>query len=108
VYDESALAQALGLRLRLIGKGDEIPAYCGPRLVRFAAFVGSGLLELDIPASHGQQIYKYAVRHGIIEHHPVLEQAFGSSEKIKSFRQHLNGLRNSCTIHLVKPQASKP
>ncbi|CAE8638978.1 unnamed protein product [Polarella glacialis] len=83
-YKECALAQALGVRLRLTGKAPQYPILSLPRIVRNAAFKGTGLVELDLPASHGQQIYKYARQHGLPL--DMLEAAFGNHEKIKGFR----------------------
>jgi len=83
VYHENNLAVTLGLALRLTGRGD-LPVYCQPRLVRWAAFLGQNLIELDFPASHGQQLYKYAVRHGLP--HDTLKAAFGDTVAIQKFR----------------------
>ena len=55
-YYESSVAKRLGLHLRLVGtKGGlhSMPVYPMPRLVRYAAFMGMDLVELDMPASMG-------------------------------------------------------
>ena len=82
-YRESDLAVKLGMELRLTYKGIP-PVYSLPRLVRFAAFMGMDLTELDMPSSHGRQILKYALKHELP--HEVLSTAFGKSEVRGRFR----------------------
>jgi hypothetical protein len=83
-YVECGLARGLGAKLRLTGKAPQYPILSLPRIVRNAAFMGTGLVELDIPASHGQQICKYARVHKLPA--TMLEAAFGSHDNIKGFR----------------------
>ena len=86
-YHESSIALRLGQRLRLVGtKGGmpSMPVYPMPRLVRHAAFMGMDLLELDVPASWGQQALKYARTHGLEK--TCLEEAFASTIAIEAFR----------------------
>jgi hypothetical protein len=83
-YKECALARSLDVGLRLTGKAPEYPILSLPRIVRNAAFMGTGLVELDLPASHGQQICKYARMHKLPR--DVLEAAFGNHDNIKGFR----------------------
>ena len=71
-------------KVRLIGR--DAPVLSQPRVVRFAGFMGTGLAELDFLASHGQQIYKYAVNHGLPRN--TLEMVFCITASIKAFRQH--------------------
>ena len=56
-----------------------------PRVVRFAGFTAMGLIELDFPASHGQQLLKYAVRHQL----PcdTLRLAYGGTAAVNAFRR---------------------
>jgi hypothetical protein len=59
-YFECAAAESLNVRMRLIAtKGipsESVPVYAMPRVVRYAAFMGAGVVELDMPASWGQQV----------------------------------------------------
>ncbi|CAE8738575.1 unnamed protein product, partial [Polarella glacialis] len=100
-YKECALAQALGVRLRLTGKAPQYPILSLPRIVRNAAFKGTGLVELDLPASHGQQIYKYARQHGLPL--DMLEAAFGNHD----FLQELCMARLPNTLGKLKKQIAQ-
>ena len=84
-YYECELANRLQVPMRLTGRGQRWPLYSYPRLARYAFFTGTGLAELDFPASHGQQFLKYARRHNLS--HRTLELAFGSTEAIYKFRR---------------------
>ena len=84
-YFECELANRLQVPMRLTGRGQRWPLYSYPRLARYAFFTGTGLAELDFPASHGQQFLKYARRHNLP--HRTLELAFGSTEAIYEFRR---------------------
>ena len=84
-YYECELANRLQVPMRLTGRGQRWPLYSYPRLARYAFFTGTGLAELDFPASHGQQFLKYARRHNLS--HRTLELAFGSTEAIYEFRR---------------------
>ena len=84
-YYESSLASDIGISLRLVGKGQSLPLYIKPRLIRFAGLMGMGLIELDFPASHGQQLFKYARLHGLP--HSALASAFQDMDSIYAFRQ---------------------
>ncbi len=88
-YEESDVACKLGLKLRLVAKGARasMPVYPQPRVVRHAAFMGVDVVELDVPASHGQQALKYARKHVL----PLaaLEAAFASTEAIVALRSSL-------------------
>ena len=64
-----------------------MPVYPMPRLVRYAAFMGMDLLELDVPASWGQQALKYARKHDLEK--ALLEEAFASTSAIETFRASL-------------------
>ena len=89
-YHETAIAIRLGQGLRLVGtKGgmSSMPVYPMPRLVRYAAFMGMDLLELDVPASWGQQALKYARKHDLEK--ALLEEAFASTSAIETFRASL-------------------
>ena len=93
VYQECALAEKLNMKLRLTSTG-KMSVYPMPRVVRFAALMGRSVVEIDAPASHGQQVYKYASRHGL----PCswLGQAFGSPDNIVEFRSRsIGGLKPS-------------
>jgi hypothetical protein len=50
--------------------------------------MGMKLIELDFPASHGQQLHKYAKKHGVRA--PTLEEAFGSTECVRPFAANPN------------------
>jgi hypothetical protein len=89
-YKECRLAEALGLNLRLVGGLPHIPVYSTPRIIRFAAFTGMNLLELDAPASHGRQILKYAVRFGLCSN--LLATAFKDAESVYGFRASFPGI----------------
>ena len=88
-YGECEVAQQLDARLRLVAKYGTIPmaVYPQARIIRHAAFTNVGLQELDFPASHGQQAYKYAIRHTL--NLPILEEAFGNGQNIINFRKSL-------------------
>ena len=83
-YTECKLAHELGEKLRLVPEKGNFPIYSMARVIRFACFTGVNLVELDFPASHGQQLHKYAKKHQI--HSPTLEEAFGSTECVEAFR----------------------
>lgn len=83
-YAECELATQLGKRLRLIGERGKPPVYSLPRLVRFAAFMGMELTELDLPSAHGRQILRYARQHRL--ERGMLEAAFATAESTESFR----------------------
>ena len=83
-YTECKLAHELGEKLRLVPEKGNFPIYSMARIIRFACFTGVNLVELDFPASHGQQLHKYAKKHQI--HSPTLEEAFGSTECVEAFR----------------------
>lgn len=89
-YHECSLARKLGFKLRLVGLLPDVPVYQTPRIVRYAAFTGMGLLELDAPASHSRQILKYARRFKLPS--ATLEDAYGSVEKIYKFRSSIEGI----------------
>ena len=82
-YYECELANRLQVCMRLTGRGQRWPLYSW--LARYAFFTGTGLAELDFPASHGQQFLKYARRHNLSRR--TLELAFGSTEAIYEFRR---------------------
>jgi len=85
-YNECKLARKMGIKLRLVPDFsiDECVVYSMARAIRLASFTAVDLIELDFPASHGQQMCKYARAHGIPS--PTLEEAFGSTERIETFR----------------------
>ena len=83
-YVECKLARRMGIKLRLVPECGNFPIYSMARVVRFACFMGMKLVELDFPASHGQQLHKYAKKHGVRA--PTLEEAFGSTECVRAFR----------------------
>ena len=87
-YGECKVAQKLGLNLRLVAKTKNLPIYPQPRVLRYAAFMGMQLLELDVPSSHGQQALKYAREHGL--ERTLLERAFATTKKIRNFRRSLD------------------
>ena len=89
VYEECTVASKLCLQLRLVAKGarDYMPVFPQPRVVRYAAFMGMPVIELDVPSSHGQQALKYCRFHG--HRKAVLEQAFASTAVVASFRSTL-------------------
>jgi len=84
-YGECKLAGLLHAKLRLIPCHGECPIYNTPRLVRNACLTDARVVELDFPASHGQQMYKYA-RDNDVQPRRMLEEAFGDAEKITAFR----------------------
>ena len=84
LYEECKLANALDAKLRLVPTPGECPFYSTPRVVRNACFMGADVAELDFPASHGQQMYKYARQRDLPRR--VLEEAFGDTDKIAAFR----------------------
>ena len=86
-YYECELANRLQVPMRLTGRGQRWPLYSYPRLARYAFFTGTGL-ELDFPASHGQQFLKYARR----------QLAFGSTEAIYEFRRTACDVTSSGTV----------
>lgn len=85
MYQECKLAKKLNIKLRLVPQQGECPVYSMPRVIRHAAFSNVDIIELDFPACHGQQLYKYAKRHGIAS--PLLEEAFSSTERVMAFRK---------------------
>ena len=87
-YGECKVAQQLGLNLCLVAKTKNLPIYPQPRVLRYAAFMGMQLLELDVPSSHGQQALKYAREHGL--ERTLLERAFATTKKIRNFRRSLD------------------
>ena len=92
-YEECALADILGWKLRLVGMRDDqvrhswlrLPLYNMSRIIRFAAFTGmERLKELDLCSSHPRQILKYAKLHQL--RREVLTMAFGGRAEMKAFR----------------------
>ncbi|CAJ1460109.1 unnamed protein product, partial [Effrenium voratum] len=61
-YYERELAKRLRAPMRLTGRGRCWPLYSYPRLARYAFFTGTGLVELDFPASHGHLLPAAAVK----------------------------------------------
>jgi len=86
VYEECGVAVKLGLQLRLVAKGarSSMPVFPQPRVVRYAAFMGMDVIELDVPSSHGQQALRYARDHGLTK--VVMEAAFASTATVAVFR----------------------
>jgi hypothetical protein len=89
VYSECKVAQRLGLRLRLVAKGErsKLPVLPQPRILRYAAFMGVDVMELDVPSSHGQQALKYCRLHGL--RCDTLAMAFASTTSVREFRSSL-------------------
>ena len=98
-YKECKLAEQLGLNLRLVGTTPNIPIYSTPRIIRFAAFAGMNLLELDAPASHGRQILKYAQRFGLQS--ATLASAFTDVESVRQFRSSFPGIAPTSIKQIV-------
>ncbi len=65
------------------------PVYTCPRVIRFAAFVGTDYRELDLVASHPRQIYKFALKH---ELKVVVLSVFRSEAEIEAFRNSFDGI----------------
>ena len=89
VYNECKVAEKLGMKLRLVAKGDraKLPVLPQARVIRYAAFMGVDLLGLGVPSSHGHQAFKYCREHSLPCE--TLEKAFGSTGKVKEFRASL-------------------
>ena len=83
-YEECKLAKAIDAKLRMVPFTGECPVYSTPRIVRNACFMGVPVQELDFPASHGQQMYKYAREHDLPRQ--AVEEAFGDTAKIAAYR----------------------
>ena len=84
---ECQLATRCGEKLRLVPQDWSLagrPAYSMPKLIRYAALLGSGHCELDLVSSHPRQILRYALLHNL--GHTVLQAAFGSRQAIAEFR----------------------
>jgi hypothetical protein len=90
VYSECKVAIKLGLQLRLVAKGDrsKLPVLPQPRILRYAAFMGVDVIELDVPSSHGQQALKYCRKHNL--RCDTLAMAFASTNHVRDFRTSLN------------------
>eukprot|EP00929_Paragymnodinium_shiwhaense_P019277 TRINITY_DN13209_c0_g1_i3.p1 TRINITY_DN13209_c0_g1~~TRINITY_DN13209_c0_g1_i3.p1 ORF type:complete len:1103 (+),score=298.55 TRINITY_DN13209_c0_g1_i3:203-3310(+) len=80
-YKECDLAESLGRPMRLYAADAPLAKR---RLVRNALLTGMPYVELDLPASHPQQIFRYAKKHDLKCR--VLTLAAGSAANIKSFR----------------------
>lgn len=98
-YKECSLANELGLHLRLVGVLPNISTYHTPRIIRFAAFTGMKLMELDAPASHGRQILKYAHRNKLP--HIALLTAFADTGSVYKFRESFSGIDKSSIKQIV-------
>jgi len=94
-YQECALADKIDTKLRLTVTGTP-PIYGTPRVLRYAALMGMPVMEIDAPASHGQQVYKYAVKHDLPRH--WLQEAFGSPANIVEFRGRVLGAAASGAV----------
>ena len=60
--------------------------------MRWAGFIGTGLLELDFPASHGHQLYNYTLRKGFPR--DIRALVFGSTATIVRFRSQASHVRS--------------
>jgi len=96
VYVQCNLAKDAEVPLRLIPSSyqlDNIPSYSLPRLLRYACISGEDYMELDFPASHGRQIMKHAVKHGLPS--DLLQEAFKDREAIKAWRGSFDAINAS-------------
>jgi hypothetical protein len=61
--------------------------YPQARVLRYAAFMGLELMELDFISSHGRQALRYARTHGL--RCDIMHEAFATADHIKAFRESL-------------------
>ena len=85
-YHETELAIAYGTQLRLVGGSPRRPVYTYPRVVRWAALMGMGVDELDLPSAHGKVILRLALKFSIPCE--ALLHAFDTAAAVKAFRNH--------------------
>ena len=88
-YGECAVAEKLGMQLRLVYKRTRptVAIYPQARVLRYAAFMGLDIMELDFISSHGRQALKYARTHGL--RCVIMHEAFATADHIKAFRDSL-------------------